>query len=176
LLRALLAVAIAASCAVLATGVPWAETFREQSARVAAIVGGALALVAAIAWATKLFSTRPTLEIDSVGIVDHASVGAAGRVQWSEIASVHIYVLNGQRFLAIVPVDPLTFLWHESAAKGLGRRLAAMTVDGLPVIAIPEATVSLRLEALVAEMARHAPRLVVTPERHTRTTTPHVWG
>jgi hypothetical protein len=136
----------------------------EKAVLIAALV---FAPVLAIFVAVKLISNKPTLEIDSLGIVDRSSMTPAGRVPWQQIRSVHVHVLNGRRFIGVEPVDRQAFLAHEGVGRKLMRRTAGSKLDGFPLIAIPEQTVSVGLETLIQEMARFNPYLVVLPEQRT---------
>ena len=136
----------------------------QKALLIAAMV---FAVVLAVFVVVKLVGNKPTLEIDSIGIIDRSSLTPAGRVPWQQVASVHIHVLNGRRFLGIEPVDRQAYLTQEGAGRKLLRRTAGSKLAGFPVIAIPEQTVSLRLETLSQEMVRFNPNLVVLPEQRT---------
>ena len=136
----------------------------EKALLIAALV---FAPVLAIFVVVKLISNKPTLEIDSLGIVDRSSMTPAGRVPWQQIRSVHIHVLNGRRFIGVDPVDRQAFLAQERVGRKMLRRTAGSKLAGFPLIAIPEQTVSVPLETLIHEMRRFNPYLAVLPEQRT---------
>ncbi|MEM7765695.1 MAG: STM3941 family protein [Pseudomonadota bacterium] len=80
----------------------------------------------------KLLDSAPALIISSEGLVDNASGLAPGAIRWSEIADIGEYMVQGQRFIAILLVDPEPFVEKGSRlTRMLARANAGMS--GTPV-------------------------------------------
>src|SRR5262245_15639758 len=107
----------------IALGVAAAVLLPEADGSQKAVLIAALVFVPVLASfvVVKLISNKPTLEIDSFGIVDRSSMTPAGRVPWQQIRSVHIHVLNGRRFLGVEPVDRQAFLAQERIGRKMLR-------------------------------------------------------
>ncbi|MEL7296582.1 MAG: STM3941 family protein [Pseudomonadota bacterium] len=80
----------------------------------------------------KLLDNAAALVISSEGLVDNASGLAPGVIRWSEITDIGEYMVQRQRFIAILLVDPEAFVEKSGRlARMLARANASMS--GTPV-------------------------------------------
>ncbi|MCY9764055.1 hypothetical protein M5X06_01510 [Paenibacillus alvei] len=68
----------------------------------------------------RMLIPKPAVILTVEGFYDQASLGAAGKVFWSEVEEIKIYEMMGQTFLGVRVVNPDQFLarcpgWKRSA-------------------------------------------------------------
>jgi hypothetical protein len=101
---------------------------------------------------SRLLKPRPAVILRGDGIVDESSGLAAGLVPWSEITSVHVATIHGQRLLCLALSYPDVVLSQQPAAK---RSLmqANMGLVGAPVV-IAMDSLTMPGDQLLAEIKR----------------------
>jgi hypothetical protein len=100
---------------------------------VGAGIAGALFFGAGCLWSfVKLFDRKPGLVVDTEGIIDNASLVAAGRIAWSEIKGIELREVRSQKYVAIYVEEPGKYV---KRANPLWRWLANINLKyfGTPV-------------------------------------------
>ncbi|MDZ7918648.1 STM3941 family protein [Rhodoferax sp.] len=102
---------------------------------------------------TRLFSNKPAVIIDSVGITDNASALAAGFIPWSDIVSAGIFTFQKQKFLGLSLRNPEEYLAKVSAFKRILMKTNSSWVGYL--VTIPQVTLSMPVEELIAHVHQY---------------------
>lgn len=86
----------------------------------------------------KLFTPKPALVIDALGIIDHSSAVAIGRIHWSDITEIREYkaptgALSKHRFIVILLQDPAAYLSRQTHSLKRKTMEANLRQCGSPV-------------------------------------------
>lgn len=129
-------------------------TARSPSERmvggVCAVLFGVSALVMA-----RPRKRPPALIVDSEGLTDAASGLAAGFLPWSRVTGVVVQKARGQRCLSVLVSEPEAVVAGAEPSIQAAMR-ANLTLLGSPVN-IPLRPMTVRVEELTLELARHTP-------------------
>ena len=111
-------------------------------------------LILVIYSVVKAIKNKPTLIVDSLGIVDnYALQNSIGKIEWNEISNVEIRNDYKMRFLCIDFVDEEKILNRANLFK---RLLMKSNKKKLKTIcAIPEISLNESLETIVTEINKH---------------------
>ena len=96
---------------------------------------------------SRLVSRKPALIIDKQGIMDNASMVAAGFIPWSDFVEARIFTFRGIKYLGISVHNPQEYLDRAFILKRLLMR-ANRPVAGT-IITIPQSTVPVPFEQLL---------------------------
>jgi hypothetical protein len=98
----------------------------------------------------KLIRRTPSVVLDREGVHDTASIVSSGLIPWRDIASAQVFSVGKKKSVGILLKDNEAFIAKRSAPR---RALARLNIaTGTPLIAIPESTISVRADVLVANI------------------------
>lgn len=118
--------------------------------QIASWVGAPGVTIISIYLLFRLIQWKPSVQLSSEGIHEHASIFSAGFIPWTDIEAVTVYSVTGKQLVGIVLKDNEKFLARlNPVRKALGR---AGLSKGYPLIAIPETTISISAHQLAAEI------------------------
>lgn len=100
----------------------------------------------------RLFRPQPLVMIGEAGIVDHASLGAVGRLSWGEIASVERQSVAGTAYITLHAYSPAKVISRQRSPIKRWR-LKLRVSKGWGTAAIPEALLPDPDEAFAAVQA-----------------------
>lgn len=103
--------------------------------------------------AYRMLVPKPAVILTADAFYDQASLGAAGRVLWSEVEEIKVYDMMGQSFLGVKMANPEEFL-----ARCPGWKRSLMSANRAFVdtqINIPKVGIRGSLEQVAQEMLGH---------------------
>lgn len=94
----------------------------------------------------RLINRQPSIIMNKEGITDNSSLSGAGRVKWTEIQDIRMYVYLGQKMIGLFLYDNDQFIARQS---GLKKYIARMNRKLVPTsVNISQHGITMPLEQL----------------------------